>query len=409
MNIVRLYGDEETIRAFAAQVTRTRNPKKLLSKSRYSAITTKRSRIYNLMIEKIISTLDKLNHFSTREFNNMYLLITDSSRVFSFWLMKESVNGTFEQQSQRYVKIDAKNALPTLEDVIEDVAKAYDELIEIGIPKEDARYLLPQGVYTNFVMKTNLREIENLMKKFYSADYPEEVYEFIDKVMEIITHDYPFSSKRLVNELKELKEKRNRKKLFDVNLNSGSKYPSGKLSDVKIVNDEDLENMLELSEGWFDFSISISAAHQLIRHRKLKKIIYEIGDHYVIPESIQRNEEARKMYKKIVEKLFKKFGETGRIEYLPNATIVKIKAKEDLYMFIKNVVPLRTCYTAQWEIRSTVTKIRNQLQKKLGYEIPIGRCRFYTKDSKLKEIFPPSGCPEDYKECPIYKLLNSRG
>ncbi len=131
--------------------------------------------------------MDRIDHHSTREINDVYFLVTDASRVLSFWLMTKSVNSTFEQQSQRYVKVNG--------------SQAYEDLIKLGIPKEDARYVLPQSTKTNFFMKTNLRELENLIFEFYSKDYPSEVYEFLEKVMENIEIEYPFSSKKLIREM----------------------------------------------------------------------------------------------------------------------------------------------------------------------------------------------------------------
>ena len=407
MDVLALHGDEETIRAFAAQVTRSGDPRKLLKKPKYSLISTELRRVYNFMVEGIIKYLDKRNHFSTREFNNMYLLVLDTPRLFSFYLMTVSENSTFEQQSQRYTKTNAKNALPTLEDIIDEVSNAYNKLVDLGIPNEDARYLLPQGVYTNFVMKTNLREIENLMEEFYSKEYPKEMYEFIDKVIEIARVEYPISSRKLVKELKEFRKNMKRKKLVDFNVNFVRKIPHGKLSDITIKENSDLERKLKMSEGWFEFEISLSAAHQLIRHRKMEKIIYEIGDGYVVPKTIYRNKKAFEIYTKTIEKLFKKFEETKKFEYLPNATITKISGKENPYMFIENIVSLRTCYTAQWEIRGAVNHIKNQLEEYFG-GLPLGRCRVYLKDSKLKELFPTKSCPEDKKDCPIYKMFFSK-
>ncbi len=124
-----------------------------------------------------------------------------------------------------------------------------------------------------------------------------------------------------------------------MNVNFVEKEPVGKLEDIVLKED------LKQSVGWFYFETSLSAAHQLIRHRKLNKKIVEIGDGYVVPGSIRKNEEALKTYKNEIEKLFNK----NSFYDLPNATIVKIRGHEDLYTFIDNIISLRTCTAAQWK------------------------------------------------------------
>jgi thymidylate synthase (FAD) len=44
-------------------------------------------------------------------------------------------------------------------DTIETVHKAYGQLIELGIPAEDARYILPNATETKIIMTMNAREL----------------------------------------------------------------------------------------------------------------------------------------------------------------------------------------------------------------------------------------------------------
>ena len=43
--------------------------------------------------------------------------------------------------------------------LVEVMGKIYDAMLEVGIPKEDARYILPQGTTTNLIMTMNAREL----------------------------------------------------------------------------------------------------------------------------------------------------------------------------------------------------------------------------------------------------------
>lgn len=78
---------------------------------------------------------------------------------------------SFDVQSQRYVRISSDNlVLPqTLEEhedlaarvnnLMEEVMDLYQDLVDAGVPKEDARYITPQAVPTILIMTMNAREL----------------------------------------------------------------------------------------------------------------------------------------------------------------------------------------------------------------------------------------------------------
>lgn len=80
---------------------------------------------------------------------------------------------SFVQESQRYVDVRGRALVrpPTLSD--EDWAKArelyaqavalYEELLARGVPKEDARFVLPIGAETRLVVTANFREWRHIL------------------------------------------------------------------------------------------------------------------------------------------------------------------------------------------------------------------------------------------------------
>lgn len=78
---------------------------------------------------------------------------------------------SYDVQSQRYVRISSDDlVLPqTLEehedlaarvnDLMKGVMDLYQDLVDVGVPKEDARYITPQAVPTALVMTMNAREL----------------------------------------------------------------------------------------------------------------------------------------------------------------------------------------------------------------------------------------------------------
>lgn len=110
----------------------------------------------------------KLGHESPLEHASATFLL-QGSRSFSHQLVRHRL-ASYSQQSQRYVKENnfkwilppsiQKNekAYNAFLSAMNDARIAYNQLIADGIPKEDARYALPNGCETKIMMTANFRE-----------------------------------------------------------------------------------------------------------------------------------------------------------------------------------------------------------------------------------------------------------
>jgi len=123
--------------------------------------------------EKIRELLDRLKrsgHLSPFEHASFTFGIEGISRVTSHQLVRHRI-ASYSQQSQRYVKMSNtdfvippsikknESALELLSSVNELAKTTYNRLIELGIPEEDARYVLPQGITTKIIVTMNAREL----------------------------------------------------------------------------------------------------------------------------------------------------------------------------------------------------------------------------------------------------------
>jgi thymidylate synthase (FAD) len=117
------------------------------------------------LIKKIISS----GHHSVLEHVSFTFSISGISRVCSHQLVRHRI-ASFSQQSQRYTKpnsfvtpdsIKRKDIYNKYEKFIKNSFDFYNELINAGIPKEDARFVLPNATKTNIVVTMNLRELMN--------------------------------------------------------------------------------------------------------------------------------------------------------------------------------------------------------------------------------------------------------
>ena len=130
----------------------------------------------NNLSRNLIADLFKSGHLSTFEHVSFTFGIEGISRVTSHQLVRHRL-ASFSQQSQRYVQM---NYYPENQNVIvppsiaengeayelflrhvEQSHYVYKKLLELGIKKEDARFILPHGYSTRLVLTMNARELHH--------------------------------------------------------------------------------------------------------------------------------------------------------------------------------------------------------------------------------------------------------
>lgn len=136
-----------------------------------SSITELREKLGTSDIEAFLDKIMSLGHHSVLEHASFTFGIEGISRVTTHQLVRHRI-ASFSQQSQRYVShkenftsivpdtiSENPDARQIFDVVSETVHKAYAQLIEMGIPAEDARYILPNATETKIIMTMNAREL----------------------------------------------------------------------------------------------------------------------------------------------------------------------------------------------------------------------------------------------------------
>ncbi len=121
---------------------------------------------------ELISRVVESGHGSTIEHVVFSFGISGVSRTLSHQLVRHRAGVAFDQQSQRYVKFKGASTMTpgTIAEADEDLRgrfeehirgglDLYGELVEAGVPGEDARFVFPNATRTNLVMTTNLRAL----------------------------------------------------------------------------------------------------------------------------------------------------------------------------------------------------------------------------------------------------------
>ena len=120
---------------------------------------------------RVLSTILESEHFSTLEHASFTFAIDGVSRALTHQLVRHRV-ASYNQQSQRYVKYgngietvtpesisENAEAKEVFDEAIASVTDAYKKLLDLGIPAEDARFLLPNAAETKIVVTMNAREL----------------------------------------------------------------------------------------------------------------------------------------------------------------------------------------------------------------------------------------------------------
>ena len=133
---------------------------------------------------KLVEFLVRSRHLSTLEHCSVTYAVSGVSRTLLAQYSRHRIGVSLSVQSQRYVSEGTEKNKGELfsyvtppsiaadpdkaaayRKAMEDAQRSYDELIAAGVPMEDARFVLPGGICTNFVTTLNLRSLLDVYEK----------------------------------------------------------------------------------------------------------------------------------------------------------------------------------------------------------------------------------------------------
>lgn len=144
----------------------------------------------------------KSGHHSVLEFADFHFKISGVSRALTHQLVRHRL-ASFAQRSQRYCEEDGfefvtphtiehnPEALAIFEDIIFDIKNSYSRLIELGIPAEDARFILPNACASEINVKMNLRELIHFMNERLCSCAQWEIREMAAKMRDAVLEVCP--------------------------------------------------------------------------------------------------------------------------------------------------------------------------------------------------------------------------
>ena len=284
----------------------------------------------------------------------------------------------------------------------------YEKLMEMGIPKEDARFVLPYGFRSNFFATMNARELILMviamlqgrgsvypelrmlggqLKEQFDAMYPGVIDSEMARASAEICEGAPgpiLAGSAQEPRVRLVGEPSDPKTLLDTAMRFGRRFTGFDAENMKALMQDARPRELEVLNYAFRIDhVSLACVTHFTRHRMLSLMLrHELSalsdGNYVLPESIAANAEARQLYmdaftvQSNAANIAREAGaENVQLAYFAMAghttsILISMNARELLH-FAK----LRTCSRAQWEIRGiarAMIELLNETQSRCIFE-----------------------------------------
>ena len=273
--------------------------------------------------------------------------------------------------------------------------QAYERLLSLGIPREDARFVLPYCFKSNFYMTLNARELAHVIASMLNRRmslYPEmrrlgeslkaQLDARFPGVLDAELKDAPvfhraplpadMAAPHVAHSSVDMRPAHGAKDALDQALRFSGRFAA---EDYRaLVQDARPRELETLSYTFTVRNISLACVTHFARHRMQTLLVPDVetalfGGGYVLPDTIAANPDARLLYTRTFEenaRAAKALLEGGApreaLAYYALAgctvDIMTVMNARELLHFLK----LRTCSRAQWEIRRAAEDMLAQLQ-----------------------------------------------
>ena len=116
------------------------------------------------------------------------------------WVGRNQDQGSVDEET-------ARKREELFRETIENSFAAYQDLLELGMPPEDARYVLPIGTQVNLVMSMNARMLMHIADMRAAADAQWEIRNLTEQVLDIATEWCPITFEYYDQEMRNRKNR----------------------------------------------------------------------------------------------------------------------------------------------------------------------------------------------------------
>jgi len=382
-------------------------------------------------------------HGSVLDQNDFIYSIEDLTRAATLFLCGPEYLA-HEQQSLRRATADRGFYIPdnfegkSFKETVDTLYGSfvfYNEAVEKGVPKEDARNPLPLYTKTNIQTKGNARELMHLRKMTKHEGVPSSVGWTIEEMLdqaetlapalfEDTGYNYETLAWRPSSQLFARENKSIKKILERENYPNKTKLLSYSKIDIDeeqikdAVENRNEAELANLKHVHFEFLVpmSLSCFHQATRQRTWNQSVESIYDaakrrETIIPPKVKKydmtdeyneqNEKMFELYESLIEYGIK---EREAVGVLPHSLKIYDLIHVDGWNAIHSIGK-RTCVEAQWEIRGIANKMSSEIKKlmpelgkysepqciiygKCPERVPCGYLEAYNKKHGIKSHTP---------------------
>lgn len=148
---------------------------------------------------KLVRHLYRNGHLSVMEHIYFTFKIEGISRACSHQLVRHR-HCSFTQRSQRYCEEDGFEYITppsidyhTFEREIESIKEQYrNHRVEVGVPNEDARYILPNACATELYLSCNLRELIHIANERLCIKAQWEIRKLVKEMVSLVDPSLQF-------------------------------------------------------------------------------------------------------------------------------------------------------------------------------------------------------------------------
>lgn len=190
---VKLIGftpNPEKLPAMAAKLTHSKTKPEELDKSS------------DKELKAILEQVMNLGHTSVIEHTCFTFAISDVSRSLTHQLVRHRI-ASYAQQSQRYVDFKDPNYVTppkiaknkqmkkAYDETMKNIWKEYSKLLDLGIPAEDSRFVLPNAACTNIMVTMNARSLLNFFELRCCLHAQWEIRQLANKMLQEVKKAAP--------------------------------------------------------------------------------------------------------------------------------------------------------------------------------------------------------------------------
>lgn len=142
-------------------------------------------------------------HLSPLEHVQLTFLVSGVSRVLTHQLVRHRI-ASYSQQSQRYCRANT-NAIVLPKSVqayygkypdkytnLKKVLADYHSMLASGVPQEDARYILPEGMSSNIFITMNIRSLLHFFNERLCGSAQQEIRDMAGEMAKLVVENYPW-------------------------------------------------------------------------------------------------------------------------------------------------------------------------------------------------------------------------